>query len=172
MCIRDSPYFNQIVGETPEAIKKYIDWFVGICDDVPFLIDSSDGHTRAAAAKYVKEIGVEKRAIHNSINSSIAAEEIKAIKESKITSAIVLAFNATDPSVEGKLQILEKGGTGQTKGMLDVAKEVGITRPLVDVAATPLGAGSGATIRSILAIKGKLGSVSYTHLTLPTIYSV
>jgi len=41
--------------------------------------------------------------------------------------------------------------------MLDVAKEVGITRPLVDVAATPLGAGSGATIRSVLAIKGKLG---------------
>src|SRR4030067_238270 len=64
---------------------------------------------------------------------------------------------ATNPSVEGKLEILEKGGTGQTKGMLDIAKEVGITRPLVDVAATPLGAGSEATIRSVLAIKGKLG---------------
>ncbi len=152
-----NPYFNQLVGETPEAIKKYIDWFVDICDDVPFLVDSSDGHTRAAAARYAKEIGVEKRAIHNSINASIGAEEIKALKESKLTSAIVLAFNATNPSVEGKLEILEKGGTGQAKGMLEVAKEVGITRPLVDVAATPLGAGSGATIRSVLAVKGKLG---------------
>ncbi|MDL5502003.1 MAG: tetrahydromethanopterin S-methyltransferase subunit H, partial [Candidatus Methanoperedens sp.] len=46
-----NPYFNQLVGETPEAIKKYIDWFVNICDDVPFLVDSSDGHVRAVAAK-------------------------------------------------------------------------------------------------------------------------
>jgi len=75
--------------------------------------------------RYAKEIGVEKRAIHNSINASIGAEEIKALKDSKLTSAIILAFNATNPSVEGKLEILEKGGTGQTKGMLDVAKEVG-----------------------------------------------
>ncbi|KCZ73429.1 N5-methyltetrahydromethanopterin:coenzyme M methyltransferase subunit H [Candidatus Methanoperedens nitroreducens] len=151
------PYFNQIVGEAPEAIKRYIDWFVDICDDVPFLVDSSVPSVRAEAAKYVSEIGVAPRAIHNSINASTGPEEIKALKESDLDSAIVLAFNATNPSVEGKMEILEKGGTGQTKGMLEVAKEVGITRPLIDVAATPLGAGSGATIRSILAIKGKLG---------------
>lgn len=151
------PYINQIVGETSEAIKKYIDWFVEICDDVPFLIDSSDGHVRAEAAQYVTEIGVAGRAIHNSINASVGAEEIRALTESKLDAAIVLAFNATDPSVTGKMQILEKGGTGQEKGMLEVAKECGITRPLIDVAATPLGAGSGATIRSVLAVKGKLG---------------
>lgn len=151
------PYFNQLVAETPEAIKRYIDWFVEICDDIPFLVDSSDGKVRATAAKYATEIGVANRAIHNSINASVTPEEIKAIKDSDLDSAIILAFNATDPSVKGKLEILEKGGSGQTKGMLDVAKECGITRPLIDVAATPLGAGSGATIRSVLAIKGKLG---------------
>ena len=66
-----NPYVNQIVGETPEAIIRYIDWFVGLEDKTPFLIDSSAGNVRAAAAKYCTEIGVADRAIHNSINASI-----------------------------------------------------------------------------------------------------
>ena len=52
------PYVNQIVGETPESIKRYIDWFVEIDDRTPFLIDSSAGNVRAAAAQYCTEIGV------------------------------------------------------------------------------------------------------------------
>jgi tetrahydromethanopterin S-methyltransferase subunit H len=152
-----NPYVNQIVGETPEAIRKYIDWFVELDDKTPFLIDSSAGDVRAAAAKYVTEIGVADRAIYNSINASIHPDEIEAVRESDINCSIVLAFNATDPSVKGKLEILETGGTGQTKGMLEIAKECGITKPLIDVAATPLGAGSGASMRAVVAIKGHLG---------------
>jgi tetrahydromethanopterin S-methyltransferase subunit H len=155
--ITGNPAVNQIVGETPEAIKKYIDWFVGYDDKTPFLIDSSAGEVRAAAAEYVTEIGVADRAIYNSINASVHADEIEAIKDSDIDASIVLAFNATDPSVKGKLEILETGGTGQEKGMIEIAKECGITKPLIDVAATPLGAGSGASIRSVIAIKGHLG---------------
>lgn len=152
-----NPYVNQIVGETPEAIKKFIDWFIEIDDKTPFLIDSSAGEVRSAAAEYVTEIGVANRAIHNSINSSVHEEEIEAVRNSDIDAAIVLAFNATDPTVKGKLEILEEGGTGQDKGMLEIAKESGITKPLIDVAATPLGAGSGATMRAVTTIKGHLG---------------
>jgi len=152
-----NPYVNQIVGETPEAIRKYIDWFVGIDDRTPFLIDSSAGEVRAEAARYCTEIGVANRAIHNSINASIEQAEMDVLAESDVEAAIVLAFNATDPTVKGKMDILEVGGSGQTKGMLQVAKECGIKIPLIDVAAMPLGAGSGATIRSIPTIKGKLG---------------
>jgi len=152
-----NPYVNQIVGETPEAIKRYIDWFVGIDDRTPFLIDSSAGEVRAAAAQYCTEIGVANRAIHNSINASIEQAEMDVLKESAVEAAIVLAFNATDPTVKGKMDILEVGGSGQTKGMLQVAKECGIKIPLIDVAAMPLGAGAGATIRTVPTIKAKLG---------------
>ncbi|MGP8321760.1 MAG: tetrahydromethanopterin S-methyltransferase subunit H [Methanosarcinaceae archaeon] len=155
--ITGNPYVNQIVGETPEAIKKFIDWFVGVDDKTPFLIDSSAGDVRSAAADYVTEIGVAERAIHNSINSSVHEDEIEAITRSGMDAAIVLAFNATDPSVKGKLEILEVGGTGQDKGMLEIARECGITKPLIDVAATPLGAGAGATIRAVTTVKGHLG---------------
>jgi tetrahydromethanopterin S-methyltransferase subunit H len=113
--VTGNPYVNQIVGETPEAIKKFIDWF------------------------------------------SVHEDEIEAITRSGMDAAIVLAFNATDPSVKGKLEILEVGGTGQDKGMLEIAKECGITKPLIDVAATPLGAGAGATIRAVTTVKGHLG---------------
>lgn len=148
---------NQIVGETPEAIKKYIDWFVGIDNKSAFLIDSSAGDVRAVAAQYCTEIGVADRAIHNSINASIHEDEIKAVADSDINAAIVLAFNAVDPSLKGKLEILEVGGAGHDKGMLDIAKECGITRPLIDVAATPLGAGAGATMRGVTTIKSHFG---------------
>ena len=116
--VTGNPYVNQIVGETPEAIKKYIDWFIEIDDKTPFLIDSSAGSVRAAAAEYVTEIGVAKRAIYNSINGSIDATEIEAIADSDIDAAIVLAFNATDPTLKGKMEILEVGGPGQDKGCL------------------------------------------------------
>ncbi|HID27333.1 MAG TPA: tetrahydromethanopterin S-methyltransferase subunit H [Methanosarcinales archaeon] len=151
------PYFNQIVGETNEAMRSYIDWFVNICDDIPFLIDSSVSDVRAYGVEYATEIGVADRAIHNSINASIDEKEISALKNSEVDSAIVLAFNATEPGVKGKIDILEIGGGGVEKGMLQIAEECGITRPLIDVAAMPLGAGAGATMRSILAVKGKLG---------------
>ncbi len=152
-----NPYVNQIVGETPEAIRRYIDWFIEIDNKTPFLVDSSAGEVRAAAAKYCTEIGVANRAIHNSINASIEQAEMDVLKESDVEAAIVLAFNATDPTVKGKMDILQVGGSGQTKGMLQVAKECGIKIPLIDVAAMPLGAGAGATIRTVPTIKATLG---------------
>lgn len=155
--ITGNPCVNQIVGETPEAIKNYIDWFIEYDDKTPFLIDSSAGEVRAEAADYVTEIGVAERAIYNSINASIHEDEIEAVKRSDINASIVLAFNAVDPTVNGKLEILEVGGAGHSMGMLDIAKECGITKPLVDVAATPLGAGSGASMRAVIAVKGHLG---------------
>lgn len=148
---------NQLVGETPEAIKSYIDWFIEIDDKTPFLMDSSDSEVRAAAALYATEIGIHDRAIYNSVNASIEENEIKALTESKINASIVLAFNAVNPTVLGKIEILEKGGTGLSGGLLEISKMCGIEKPLIDVAAVPLGSGAGASMRGITAIKGHLG---------------
>ncbi|MCD5425484.1 MAG: tetrahydromethanopterin S-methyltransferase subunit H [Methanosarcinaceae archaeon] len=155
--ITGNPIINQIVGETPQAITRYIDWFVEIEDECAFLIDSSAADVRAAAAEHVTEIGVADRAIHNSINASISDEEVIAVTDSDIDAAIVLAFNATDPSVKGKLEVLETGGGTIDKGLFEIAKDCGITKPLVDVAAMPLGQGAGATMRSVMTIKSQFG---------------
>jgi hypothetical protein len=95
--------------------------------------------------------------IHNSINASIHEDEVLAVKESDLTSAIVLAFNATEGGVRGKIEILEEGAAGIDKGMLEIAADCGITKPLIDIAAMPLGAGAGANVRAGVAVKARLG---------------
>ena len=117
---------NQIVAESNEAMQKEIDWFVGI-SDYPFLIDSSAPAVRAFGVKYATEIGVADRAIHNSINASITPEELAAVKESDLDAAIVLAFNAMEKGTVGKMNVLTKATGGAKKGLLEFAKECGIT---------------------------------------------
>jgi tetrahydromethanopterin S-methyltransferase subunit H len=148
------PHFIQILAEYPEAFESYISWFDSIDNKTAFLMDSSVPKALAHACKYVTDVGLAKRAIYNSINGSIAAENIEALKNSDVDAAIVLAFNPADPSVPGREKVLAEGGVaGQAKGMLQIAQECGITRPILDTAATPLGLGSGGSYREILACK-------------------
>ena len=148
------PFFIQIIGEFGEAFESYIDWFTSIDNKTAFLMDSSAPAALAHATKYVTEVGVADRAIYNSINGSIGQENIDVIAASDVTAAIVLAFNPADPSVAGRQKVLNEGGVaGQEKGMIQIAEECGITRPILDTAATPLGLGSGGSYREILACK-------------------
>ncbi|HUL62182.1 MAG TPA: tetrahydromethanopterin S-methyltransferase subunit H [Methanocella sp.] len=151
-----NPLWTQIVADTGESISNYIRWYADVAKD-GFLIDSTVAAARVSGAKTADEIGVSERVIYNSINMAAQPAEIEAIKPCKFTSCIVLGFNAQDMSVKGRMDMITKGGAGQAKGMLQLATEKGITRPLLDVAATPLGSGSGATYRSIFAVKSQLG---------------
>ncbi|MDH7593082.1 MAG: tetrahydromethanopterin S-methyltransferase subunit H [Methanomicrobiales archaeon] len=156
--ITDIPQFIQILAEAPKAMERYIDWFASIDNKTAFLMDSSVPSVLANACKYVTEVGLANRAIYNSINGSILPENIEALKNSDVDSAIVLAFNPADPSVPGRQKVLAEGGVaGQQKGMLQIAEECDIKRPILDTAATPLGLGSGGSYREILACKAIFG---------------
>jgi len=109
------------------------------------------------AAKYATEVGAGGLAVYNSVNASALDEEWEAIGQTDVNSAIVLAFNPTDVSVKGRIEMLTIGGTGQEKGLLQSSEEAGITRPLLDVASLSLGAGAGQSIRSMVGFKGVLG---------------
>jgi len=152
------PHFIQILAESGPAMEKYIEWFDGIDKKTAFLMDSSVPSVLAGACKYVTEVGLAHRAIYNSINGSILPANMEALKNSDVDSAIVLAFNPADPSVAGRQKVLAEGGVaGQAKGMLQIAEECGIKRPILDTAATPLGLGSGSAYREILACKAIFG---------------
>jgi len=150
-------YWNQLIAETDTAMQKYIDWHLEIAPGIAFLIDSSVPSVRMFGAKYADEIGAGKLAVYNSVNASALPEEWEAIKQTDVDSAIVLAFNPTDVSPKGRLDILTVGGTGQEQGLLTSSEDSGITRPLLDVASLSLGAGAGQSIRSVVAFKGTLG---------------
>jgi tetrahydromethanopterin S-methyltransferase subunit H len=148
------PHFIQIISESGEAFESYINWFCDVDDKTAFLMDSSVPDALAHACGFVTEAGVADRAIYNSINGSITPESIDALSKSDVSSAIVLAFNPGDPSVAGREKVLVEGGvSGQELGMLEIAEKCGITRPILDTAATPLGIGSGGAYREILACK-------------------
>lgn len=148
------PHMIQILAEYPAAFESYISWFDSIDNKTAFLMDSSVPKALAHACKYVTDVGLAKRAIYNSINGSIAQENIDALKNSDVDAAIVLAFNPADPSVAGREKVLVEGGVaGQKMGMIPISEECGITRPILDTAATPLGLGSGSAYREILACK-------------------
>lgn len=164
------PHFLQIISEYPEAFENYIDWFCDIDDKTAFLMDSSVPSALAHACNYVTEAGVANRAIYNSINGSIPPENIDALAKSDVDAAIVLAFNPADPSVAGREKVLVEGGVaGQDLGMLEIAEKCGITRPILDTAATPLGLGSGGAYREILACKaihGQPTGGAYHNMTV------
>jgi len=68
-------YWNQLIAETEEAMKKYIDWHLEIAPGIGFLVDSSVAAVRMFAAKYADEIGAGKLAVYNSVNASALDEE-------------------------------------------------------------------------------------------------
>ncbi|MCD1296188.1 tetrahydromethanopterin S-methyltransferase subunit H [Methanocella sp. CWC-04] len=169
--ITGNPCWLQIVAETDESMQKYIEWYADAGKDA-FLVDSTVASVRVAGAKRADEIGVTDRVIYNSINAAAQPDEIEAIKTCKFNSCIILGFNPMDMSVKGRMEMLTKGAAGQTKGMIEIGTEKGITRPLIDVAATPLGSGSGATYRSIFAVKSQLGEpVGGGYHNIPSAWS-
>ncbi|MFH1127711.1 MAG: tetrahydromethanopterin S-methyltransferase subunit H [archaeon] len=149
------PSMINVFGDSVKTFRERIDFVADNCR-LPIMIDSPDYGVRIAALKHVDEAGLSKRVIYNSINLSVNREEIEALKKSDVDSAIILAYNPVDSSLEGKLRFLEKEGAFG-KGMLDIAKEAGIKNILVDTAMTPLYHGAGIALKGIIACKSKFG---------------
>ncbi len=149
------PSIVNVFGNDIDNFKKRIDFVAEHCK-LPIMIDSPDYGIRIAGLKHAEDTGLCKRIIYNSINLSVNKDEIEALKNSSVDSAIVLAYNPTDSSLEGKLKFLEKEGAFG-KGMLDVAKDAGIKNILVDTAMTPLYHGAGIALKSIVSCKSKFG---------------
>ncbi|AAB85645.1 MULTISPECIES: tetrahydromethanopterin S-methyltransferase subunit H [Methanothermobacter] len=154
--VTGNPHIVQTFGQTPEAIVKYLE-FVGDVTDAPFFIDSTSGEARIAGANYASEVGLEDRAIYNSVNMAADEAELEALKETKLSASIVLGFNPMDPTVDGKIGIWEDGAGTIDKGLLEMAAECGIDKYLMDVAVTPLGQGAGVAVRTSFAVKSKWG---------------
>ncbi|MDK2795267.1 MAG: tetrahydromethanopterin S-methyltransferase subunit [Archaeoglobaceae archaeon] len=142
-----NPGILDVVGMSEEAIKKYID-FVASVTEKPFLIDSATADVKISAAKYVKEVGLEKRVIYNSISPETKDKEINAIKESGIESAIFLTYTFNVTSSKARVDALEK--------MLPKLSNVGISKLLVDTFVMDVPS-LAASAKAAIEIKKKTG---------------
>lgn len=117
------PRIIDVVSGNPEALIKYID-FIADETDSPFLLDGTSADVRIPAAKHVEEVGLTDRTIYNTISVDCKEEEIEVIKETGIDSAILLCYNPKKPTIEGRLESLEK--------TLEFAEKAKIKKKLVD----------------------------------------
>jgi len=123
------PHFLDVMASSPKAMTTYIRFIVEKTDSV-FLIDGATPEARIAGLETVKEHGLQSRALFNAISSQTTSDELTVIRDSGISSAILVAQNDSDYSPSGRVSIL-KGSEGQ-KSLLTIAKDIGVDKILVD----------------------------------------
>ena len=126
-----NPHMVDVVGITEEAIEKFVSFIVDITE-APILIDSSLASVKIAGIRCAHELGASNRIVYNSISCYVKEEELKAIVDYDVKSAVLLAYNPNNVLPEGRVEIL-KGLCG-FKGLLKLASESGVENLLVDVA--------------------------------------
>jgi tetrahydromethanopterin S-methyltransferase subunit H len=142
------PFAFDIVGTTEEAFGKYID-FVAKHSEAPLMLDAMSPRTRVAAAKLVKNMGLQDRCLYNSVYKGVRDAELEVLKDSGIKMSIILADNPKDNSLDGKMQVLEEA--------LALAEKGGITKPLIDTAIPAFEPDMGTAVIAIPKVKEKFG---------------
>jgi tetrahydromethanopterin S-methyltransferase subunit H len=150
------PCILHIFASTSDAFGRYLDFIDRIWTG-PLILDSADPNVRAYAAITVSELGYADKSIYNSISLATEDIEARAVRDSEIDSAIILAYNPAEPGVDGAIRILEMGGFVTEKGLIPLARDLGIVNLLIDPGVLPLGSGAGGALRFSIAAKARLG---------------
>jgi tetrahydromethanopterin S-methyltransferase subunit H len=142
-----NPCLIDVCCSWPDAFGHFID-FVADNMDGPFAIDGTTAQVKMAGARHVAEAGLANRVMYNSILPHTKEDEIAAIKAAHIKAAVLLALNTNNPSIAGRLEVVDS--------LLILAQKAGIEKPLVD--ATILDRPDpGPVSRAIYLIKEKYG---------------
>ncbi len=142
------PLIIQAYGRTDTAMERHISWLTENFDG-PFMFESVRAEARIRGIQYCEEVGLQDRAIFNSINLSMKDDEKAALRNSSLNMAVVLGWSPRATSLTDRMNTI--------KSMLDEAQSMGIERVVVDPATMPVGAGYGLEYRTTLAIKSELG---------------
>ncbi len=148
-----NPQILDVVGSTSENLIDRIEFVADTCD-VPFLIDGPSASVRIPVVKHLSEVGLLDRAVYNSIDEHCGEGEAKALREYKVGSAVLLAFNTGKIWPEDRIDVLN--GYDGRKGLIELAEEAGIKNKLIDTAVLDL-AGIGLAAKAIHLCKEKFG---------------
>ncbi|RLG91368.1 MAG: tetrahydromethanopterin S-methyltransferase subunit H [Candidatus Hecatellales archaeon] len=118
-----NPVIVDVCCSYPQAFQKFID-FVAENFNGPLIIDGTTADARIAGAKYVGEVGLSEKVIYNSITPHTKEDEVLAVKEAGIKSAILLTLNAKNPTIAGRLEVVDE--------LITLAEKSGIEKFFVD----------------------------------------
>lgn len=144
-----NPAVLDVIGDSPRALKRHVE-FVAEVTDLPFFMDGPTPQIRAAGAERVAELGLQERAIYNSIESSTkeVQTEIDAIRDAGFDTAVLLSIDTKNLTLQGRFDALEAN--------LEVAERAGIEQPLVDPAVIEI-PDSGFAAKVIYELKDAYG---------------
>lgn len=138
-----------------EEITNFIERILP--ENQPFSIDVTDPQVKVRVLECLHEKNLLSRTIYNSIHVGITDEEREALTKYTPEMAIIVAFNPKDKSPDGKIEVLENGAHITDIGLLDISKNLGIKKILIDTAALAPGDNTGAAIAAIPVIKEEYG---------------
>ncbi len=138
-----------------EEITNFIERILP--ENQPFSIDVTDPQVKVRVLECLHEKNLLSRTIYNSIHVGITDEEREALTKYTPEMAIIVAFNPKDKSPDGKIEVLENGAHLTDIGLLDISKNLGIKKILIDTAALAPGDNTGAAIAAIPVIKEEYG---------------
>jgi tetrahydromethanopterin S-methyltransferase subunit H len=145
--IKKEEYIDKIIDFITESIPK----------NQPFSVDIIEPDLKIITLEKLSKKNLLKRTIYNSIHVGIKDEERDALKKNTPEMAVIVAFNPKDKSPDGKIEVLQNGANLTDVGLLEIAKNLGIKKILVDTAAMAPGDYSGAAIAAIPVIKEEFG---------------
>ena len=138
-----------------EEITNFIERILP--ENQPFSIDVTDPQVKVRVLECLHEKNLLSQTIYNSIHVGITDEEREALTKYTPEMAIIVAFNPKDKSPDGKIEVLENGAHLTDIGLLDISKNLGIKKILIDTAALAPGDNTGAAIAAIPVIKEEYG---------------
>ncbi len=142
------PSMVDVVGETEEATKKYLD-FVSGKTDMPILLDTLSVGACIEGLDYAKEIGILNRIVVNSLNPETKEEVYRKIEEVNCKSAVLLLYSSTAIlSSKERVKLLEN--------LAQKAEKSGIENILVDTVVMDMPS-LGLAVKALYDIKNQYG---------------
>ncbi len=142
-----NPHMVDVVGTTPRAIQAFIE-FVASTTDAPILIDAPSSATRIAGLQYANETGLINRVVSNSLTLPPREEELQAIQEVGLRSAVLLALNMREFTTKGRIDVIRE--------LVKVAQANGIDKPLLDTCVLDIPS-LGMAWRALFLLKHEFG---------------
>jgi tetrahydromethanopterin S-methyltransferase subunit H len=142
-----NPRVVDVCSSNPETFAKFID-FIADRVDGPFCIDGTTADVRMVGARHVGEVGLSSRVIYNSMAPEIKEDEILAIKDAKIRSALILLLNTSNPLISGRMAVIDE--------LLVKSQLAGVENVLVDTAVFDI-YDPGPVAKAIYLVKQKYG---------------
>jgi len=142
-----NPCMLDVVGATPEAIQKHLE-FASRVTKMPLLIDGTTNDVRIAGLRCAVEQGLTDRVVYNSVQPEIGDDELQAIQNAGVKSAILLTYYLKDFTAAGRVQCVRE--------LLPKLHQAGVDKLMVDTCVLDL-ATLGSACCALFDIKNEMG---------------